>query len=95
MSLISSRSFQEFLSASTQVDQLGKVSLKSLAFKHPAEDDVLDHAKDVFHQIRVRCRCCKVVNVSVGVLVLFQILPLYILTEKCPIKLSCVEVVVD
>ena len=81
MSLISSRSFREFLSASTQVDQLGKVSLKSLAFKHPAEDDVLDHTKDVFHQVRVRRRRRKIVKVAGWTFVLLQILPLYIRAE--------------
>ena len=60
---------------------MGKMSLKSLAFKHPAEDDVLDHAKDVFHQVRVRRRRRKIVKVAGWTFVLLQILPPYIRAE--------------
>ena len=63
---------------STEFDR----SLKSLAFQHPAENDVLDHSKNVFHQIRVRCCCCKIIHISVRLFVPLQILPLYVLPER-------------
>ena len=68
-----------YMSRFTHCVPLMMISLKSLAFQHPTENDVLDHPKDVFHQIRVRRCRRKIVNVSVWVFVLLQILPLYIL----------------
>ena len=56
-------------------------SLKSLTFQHPTENNILDHPKDVFHQICVRCCRREIIYVSVWVFVPLQILPLYILPE--------------